>query len=426
MVMTYRRPGVYLEESLLVNPSDVSGTITVGCFVGVAQKGQLNSPVLVESWSDFVTQFGSFDVITPPSGDPITTQVLSFLPYAVFSFFQNGGRLAYVIRSAPTTALAGGTAATIAVNGSDATATPLVSFNLTAKSVGAWGNSLQYGLVKQSTVGSGSAAEDVFAIQVLLKNADGVYEVVETFTGLSVTGNPAGTRRIDAVINDAYSGSRYVQAINVNPKQKQPVITNNPVALAGGVDPGIPDAAALISSATKIGSVEGPINLNIVGYLKDAASADTTTAASNWVSATVPSSTFPDREDVMIINDSAPPRQPGQDSSAYSTTVNSTLGANTGDSYSASYGPWIIIPDPRRIGTTISVPPGGAVAGMIARIDATVGVFRAPAGIVADLSNAVGVQTKFSDTELGDLNSRNINIIRPVVPDALLRLPPHH
>lgn len=53
--------------------------------------------------------------------------------------------------------------------------------------------------------------------------------------------------------------------------------------------------------------------------------------------------------------------------------------------------------------------------GMMARIDATVGVFRAPAGIIAGLSNAVGVGTKFTDTELGDLNSRNINIVRSVV-----------
>jgi len=68
--MAYRRPGVYLEESLLVNPSDISSTTTVGCFVGVAQKGQLNEPVLIESWGDYVTLFGSFDPIQPPSVDP--------------------------------------------------------------------------------------------------------------------------------------------------------------------------------------------------------------------------------------------------------------------------------------------------------------------------------------------------------------------
>jgi hypothetical protein len=415
MVMTYRRPGVYLEESLLVNPSEVSGTVTVGAFVGVADKGPLNEPILVESWSDFVTQFGGFDLIIPPAGGSFTTPVLSYLPYAVFSFFQNGGRFCYIIRSAPTAANEGGTRASIIVNGSNAGATPLRSFTVNARSVGTWGNDLRYGLVKQSTIGAGATAEDIFAMQVLLKNSDGVYEVVETFTGMSITGNPAGSRRVDAVINDPYAGSRYISIIDVNLEQKQPVVTTDPISLASGVDPGIPDAAALISSCQKITKVEGPINLNIAGYLKDATKADSTDAPANYVSTTIPSSSFTDRQDIVIVNDSAPPRTPGQDSAAYSTTVNSTLGANTGDSYSCSYGPWLIIPDPKRIGTTVSIPPGGAVMGMMARIDATIGVFRAPAGVIATLSNAVGVQTKFTDTELGDLNSRNINIIRPVV-----------
>jgi phage tail sheath protein FI len=53
--------------------------------------------------------------------------------------------------------------------------------------------------------------------------------------------------------------------------------------------------------------------------------------------------------------------------------------------------------------------------GMMARIDVTIGVFRAPAGVIAGLSNAVGVQTKFTDSEQGDLNAKNINVVRSVV-----------
>ena len=52
--------------------------------------------------------------------------------------------------------------------------------------------------------------------------------------------------------------------------------------------------------------------------------------------------------------------------------------------------------------------------GVTARVDATVGIFRAPAGVIAGIANAVGVQTKFTDTELGDLNASNINVIRSV------------
>ena len=67
MPAIYRRPGVYLEESLLISPSDVAGTFTVAAFIGVAGKGPANQPIRVESWSDYVTIFGGFELITPPT-----------------------------------------------------------------------------------------------------------------------------------------------------------------------------------------------------------------------------------------------------------------------------------------------------------------------------------------------------------------------
>ena len=410
MPITYRRPGVYLEESLLVNSADTASTFTVGCFIGVAGKGPVNIPTRVDSWSDYVTVFGGFGLVTPPVvTDP---KVASYLPFSVYSFFQSGGRTAYVIRAASTTDL--GTSAVISVNGK--AAAPLTSFNIKALSAGVWGNKLKYQLNTQSTVGTGPTAADVFALQVIMVNADGVDEVVETFSGLSVVGDIPGSRRVNSAINDPVAGSQYIKIDGVNEKQMQPVPPPGAaISLAGGVDPAIPDASALVAASRYISSVEGPIMVNIVGYHSDASKVDTSDAATSYVGVTVPSQTWPERQDIFVINDSAPPRLPGATSGAYKTTISSSLGANTGDSYSASYGPWILVPNPNRLGEIVAVPPGGAVMGVAARVDATVGVFRAPAGVIAGISNAVGVQTKFTDTELGDLNSQNINVIRSVV-----------
>ena len=77
MPITYRRPGVYLEESLLVNSADTASTFTVGCFIGVAEKGPILDPIRIDSWSDYVTMFGGFNPITPPAAtDPndVTTE----------------------------------------------------------------------------------------------------------------------------------------------------------------------------------------------------------------------------------------------------------------------------------------------------------------------------------------------------------------
>ena len=414
MPITYRRPGVYLEESLLVNSADTASTFTVGVFIGVAGKGPINIPTRVDSWSDYVTIFGGFGLITPP--DPADPKCMSYLPYSVYSYFQSGGRTCYIVRAGPGAGDDQGTEASISVNGKIAAGDPLASFFIRALSAGIWGNKLKYNLSTQSTVGTGDAEKTVFALQLMMTNADGVDEVVETFSGLSVSGDIPGSRRVDTAINDPVSGSQYVKIDQVNEAQPSPVPPPlAAIALAGGEDPEIPDQTALVGAAKYISSIDGPIMVNLVGYHPDASKIDTSEAATGYVGITVPSQTWPERQDIFVINDSAPPRLPNQSSSAYKANIQTYLGANTGDSYSASYGPWIMVPNPNRLGEVVSVPPGGAVMGVAARIDATVGVFRAPAGMVASISNAVGVQTKFTDTDLGDLNSQNINVIRSVV-----------
>ena len=51
---------------------------------------------------------------------------------------------------------------------------------------------------------------------------------------------------------------------------------------------------------------------------------------------------------------------------------------------------------------------------MMSRIDATAGAWRAPAGLPAVMANAVSLEVKFTDTDQGELNYNNINVIRPV------------
>ena len=242
--------------------------------------------------------------------------------------------------------------------------------------------------------------------------------MVETFSGLSVSGNPSGSRRVDGAINDRYAGSRYIRITNLNSVQPQPVATisrrsgrwhrpgrSRRRCAGDGASEDRPRSRGRSTSTSSATSTTSPRSTAIRRL--------TTTGSAPRC----PRRSFTDRQDIFVINDSAPPRMPNQDSSGLQPRRSSRRSAPTlGDSYSASYGPWIIIPHPQRVGTTlIAVPPGGAVMGMMARIDATVGVFRAPAGVIAGLNNAVGVQTKFTDTELGDLNSNNINIIRSVV-----------
>ena len=343
---------------------------------------------------------------------PANTQVQTFLPFAVYTFFQNGGRFAWIVRSITSVPARAGVASYKDVTGKPteqgASAT---AFRLTALSVGQWGNGLSYRITPQ-------AANSAFTLQVLLRNAAGQDEVMETFRDLTLAGTAAGTYRADSRVNDLTSGSRYVRLTNVNALNYILAADPNAVPLAGGSDPDLPDVSDLQDSARLLAKVEGPMVVNIASYLRDASKADTDDMSDTWVGTSIsPPSAFPDREDVIAINDAAIPRDVGRDSAFYASML-ATQGVTSIDSsssYVASYVPWIIIPHPTQVGSVVTIPPGGAVAGAMARIDATIGVQRAPAGIIAGVANAVGVQTKFTDTELGDLNSRNINVIRPVI-----------
>jgi len=343
---------------------------------------------------------------------PTNTQVLSYLPFTVYTFFQNGGRFAWVVRSVTGNTNRAGTASSKSVTGKPtANGAAATAFTLSALSVGLWGNGLSYRLTTQ-------AANNAFTLQILMRNAAGQDEVMETFRDLTLDGLTSGTYRADARINNLTSGSRFVRMATVDPLNYIFTTDQNAVPLTGGVDPDLPDISDLQDSAKKLGQVEGPMVVNIASYLRDATKADSANMSDSWIGTSIsPQTAFPDREDVICINDAAMPRDVGRDSAFYSGAL-ATQGVTSVDSsssYVASYVPWIIIPHPTAVGSVVTIPPGGAVAGIMARIDATVGPQRAPAGIIAGVANAVGVQTKFTDTELGDLNSRNLNVIRPVV-----------
>ncbi len=62
---------------------------------------------------------------------------------------------------------------------------------------------------------------------------------------------------------------------------------------------------------------------------------------------------------------------------------------------------------------------GGAVAGLMARIDGARGVWKAPAGSEADLRGVVGIERRFSDDENGILNPKAINTVR-VFPEGIV------
>lgn len=84
--------------------------------------------------------------------------------------------------------------------------------------------------------------------------------------------------------------------------------------------------------------------------------------------------------------------------------------------YAAVFYPNLLI---NEAGVNRPVGPSGAIAGLMARIDSSRGVWKAPAGTEADLRGVVGLEHRFSDAENGVMNPKAVNTLR-VFPNGIV------
>jgi Bacteriophage tail sheath protein len=210
--LTY--PGVYVEE-LPSGVHTITGVATsITAFVGWAPQGPVDRAVLVESWTEFESQFGGLY-----SG--------SYLGYAVNAFFANGGSQAYIIRLAwdGTTNPCATASAPNAVG----------SVTLYASSPGGWGNNLEVQVVPQS------GSTTTFSLQVIDASSG---NVLESLVNLSVN---SGDPRYAVTVVD--TDSQYVTF--VDPKQPANPITLPP-SVSGAT---IPAPTGLSVTAQNSGSL---------------------------------------------------------------------------------------------------------------------------------------------------------------------------
>src|SRR6266513_303228 len=119
----YLAPGVYVEE-VPAGPVPIEGvsTSTAG-FVGQTVRGPLGAK-LVTGWDQYRRWFGSY---TDPG--------VSYLPYSVKGFFDNGGQRAFIAR----VIAAGAQAAENPFPAQDALGNPGPNLTVRANGPGLWG-----------------------------------------------------------------------------------------------------------------------------------------------------------------------------------------------------------------------------------------------------------------------------------------------
>jgi phage tail sheath protein FI len=127
-----------------------------------------------------------------------------------------------------------------------------------------------------------------------------------------------------------------------------------------------------------------------------------------------PASVFCQKRRAFLLMD-APAWDTVQKATNPATGVNS-LRIGLVKDHSAVFYPRVTIQDN---GLKKNIGASGAIAGLMARIDGSRGVWKAPAGTEAALMGILGLEYKFSDDENGVLNPRAINTLR-VFPNGIV------
>jgi len=389
MPSTYTYPGVYVEEV----PSGVrtiTGVATsVAAFVGRARRGPTDRASIINSFADFERRFGGL-------------WTASAMSYAVRDFFRNGGGQAVIVRLHRPDSPAAVTRARLSQD----------SLNLEAASEGAWGNQLRV-RVDHDTAPNSAAHRFNLAVKDMGTGQ------IEQFRNVSMsTDDP---RRVDRVLEASSSLLRVrgVLAANINaapaasaaPAAAATDPFDDPsaaaVAPAGAASDGaVPSAADYIGSAankTGLHRLEDVDLFNLLCVPPPTLDGDTDPTV--WAEAIA----YAAKRRAMVLVD---PPVSWATKDAARTGVSTDAGIGVKSINAVAYFPRVKQANPLRENQIEEFVPCGVVAGVIARTDSTRGVWKAPAGLDAQLVGVDGLSVALTDAENGELNPLGLNCLR--------------
>ncbi len=225
---------------------------------------------------------------------------------------------------------------------------------------------------------------------VVSRGGDRPEDVVETWPGLSMERGQA--TYAPRVLNHPLSGSRYVRVVDVGATVSPaalPAATEGTVALTPGAD-GTPLATHFAGDPAAGTGFHAftPYDVQLVCCERT----DKAVAVAGLAYCA-------GRGDALFVG--AVPE--GAVAAGLAVGYGKELQAK--NAYGALYGPWILVPDPIGVGDTprVTIPPVGHVMGVFARIEATRGIWKAPAGDEANLLGVLDVETRLSDADHTEL-----------------------
>jgi len=384
-VLSY--PGVYIEEV----PSGVrtiTGVATsITAMVGRTRRGPLNLPVRVFSFGEFERTFGGLWDDAP-------------LTFAALHCFQNGGSDMLVVRVALNAATC--TVTLPREGGGNLVLEAATSVTGTsAADPGTWATQLR-AAVDYAGAGGTTLAAPLFNL-TLTNLATGARE-----SYFNLSSDSASPRFITSVLATGSLLARVVSGADARPQE---TTVGSPVAFAdGSVAPATADGDPVTASEVVSGgsletnragifALEHADLFNILCLPPYAPADDVDTAdLANALS-------YCAQRRAMLLIDPPAATDTVADAQTFANALTRTENA-------AFYFPRILAPNPLRENRIEAYAPCGAVAGILARTDASRGVWKTPAGLDATINGSTGLAARLTDMENGTLNPQGINCLR--------------
>jgi phage tail sheath protein FI len=389
--MAYSRPGVYISERLLPAPIGAGAAANAAGAIAAPFAQGPETVTLVNSWYEFTKYFGGYNAAYPSS-------------FGVAQFFANGGRELYVKRILASNASSA--AVTVSTAGSVAV------FTATAKNRGSDGTNLRIEisagtvsgtytltLTKETVAGTSSNTANDYLLEryenivfdpTFSTSSDYANTVINTTSGyITISNNAAG-----------------VPASGVYPL----TVSGSPVNGGDGATVAATDYTSYAATSTSVWNEFNSVNRPLVIFTPNiyavvpTSTATVTAAASAWAEA----------NNGFYVAETAA-----------GLTVDAAIAvaqALSGRSSTAMYYPHAYISDPvgRGNGALRLVGPSGAIVGKYLSTDASIGVFKAPAGLRSPVAGMVALERVFTTAELDRLNvglpTANTGSVAPVNP----------
>ena len=361
---SYLHPGVYVEEVPSGSkPIEGVATSTVA-FVGVTQRNSTHDPVPIGSVIEYMELFG-----------PILSSS-DVMGLAIQAYYRNGGGKAYIcpLSIASVTANKAFAGLTVTANGD-----------------GPWGNFLHIRIARVS-------ASD-FDIEVGTRNSIGAFYSLEAYEQVSL--DSTLNSYAETMINDV---SPYITVAVTG--AALPALTNDDgVALENGAQtsPTAPDYVSFYKTTLckicEVSIIVLPGQTWAADGSGNAIISETLLHCENM------------KNRVLIID---PPETTELRNSGEVTTM-----ALPTSSYTVLYYPWVGVSNPvyhpdrdPSVSSTVNIAPSAIAAGMWAKYDAKRGVWKAPAGVEAQLNGASSLKFQVENLVQDQLNPLGVNCIR--------------